>query len=189
GGVSPHERALGVVGHAVRVPEGEGRISDSGNQLADCLITAAGGGILRNPASSWRGQVLELPVGGVVVAEMLLLPRACAGRRTVPDADANWPCGTSTTARAPGAAMGMTQQYLAGELSVLLERVQAVTTTAAAGRDASTLRRAAETEPVEKLGWVTMRALALTDRLCWDSLNGGDITEFARQAAVGAALR
>ncbi len=83
----------------------------------------------------------------------------------------------------------MTQQYLAGELSVLLERVQAVTTTEAAGRDASTLRHAAETEPVQKLGWVTMRALALTDRLCWDSLSRGDIAEFARQAAVGAALR
>jgi len=37
-------------------------------------------------------------------------------------------------ARACGVAMEMTQQYLAGELSVLLERVQAVATTAAAGR-------------------------------------------------------
>jgi hypothetical protein len=83
----------------------------------------------------------------------------------------------------------MTQQYLAGELSVLLERVQAVTTTETAVRDASILRHAAETEPVQKLGWVTMRALALTDRLCWDSLNRGDIAEFARQAAVSAALR
>jgi hypothetical protein len=177
------------MGHAIGVPEGEGRISDSGNRPADCLITAAGGGILRNPASSWRGQVLELPVGRVVVAKMLLLPRTCAGRRTVPDADANWPCGTSTTARAPGAAMGMTQQYLAGELSVLLERVQTVTTTETTGRDASILRQAAETEPVHALGWVTVRALALTDRLCWDSLNLGDAGAFARQAAVGAALR
>jgi hypothetical protein len=42
-----------------------------------------------------------------------------------------------------GVVMGMTQQYLAGELSVLLERVQAVTTTEAAGREAWSLRVAA----------------------------------------------
>ena len=88
-----------------------------------------------------------------------------------------------------GVAMGMTQQYLAGELSVLLERVQAVTTTEAAGREAWSLRVAAETGPIERLGCVTVRALALTDRLCWDSLHRGDIGAFARQAAAGAALR
>ena len=65
----------------------------------------------------------------------------------------------------------MTQQYLAGELSVLLERVQAVATTEAAGRDAWLLRQAAETVPVHALGWVTVRALALTERCCWDSLS------------------
>jgi len=83
----------------------------------------------------------------------------------------------------------MTQRYLAGELSVLLERVQKVTTTEAAGRDASTLRQAAETEPVQALGWVTVRALALTDRLCWDSLKRGDTAAFTRQATAAAALR
>lgn len=100
------------------------------------------------------------------------------------------------TARSPGAdahafgvATGMTQQYLAGQLSVLLGRVQEVTTTEAAGRDAWSLRQAAETGPVEALGWVTVRALALTERLCWDSLNQGDAGAFARQAAAGAALR
>jgi len=36
---------------------------------------------------------------------------------------------------------------------------------------------------------VTVRALALTDRLCWDSLNGGDVGTFDRQAAAAAALR
>ena len=85
--------------------------------------------------------------------------------------------------------MAVTQQYLAGELSVLLERVQAVTTTEAAGRDAWSLREAAETVPVQALGWVTVRGLALTERLCWDSLNRGDTATFTRQAAVGAALR
>jgi hypothetical protein len=85
--------------------------------------------------------------------------------------------------------MDMTQQYLAGELSVLLERVQAVTASEAAGRDAWSLRQAAETVPVQALGWVTVRALALTERLCWDSLNRGDTAAFTRQAAAGAALR
>ena len=91
--------------------------------------------------------------------------------------------------RASGVAMGMTQQYLAGELSVLLERVQAVTTTETAGRDAWSLRHAAETEPVQALGSVTVRALALTECLCWDSLNRGDTAAFTRQAAVCAELR
>lgn len=84
--------------------------------------------------------------------------------------------------------MGMTRQYVAGELSVLLEHVQAVTTTEAAGRDAWSLRQEAETEPVQALGWVTVRALALTERLCWDSLNRGDTGAFTRQAAVCAEL-
>jgi hypothetical protein len=54
--------------------------------------------------------------------------------------------------------MGMTRQYVAGELSVLLEHVQAVTTTEASGRDAWSLRHAAETEPIAALGSVTVRA-------------------------------
>ena len=86
-------------------------------------------------------------------------------------------------------AMEMTQQYLAGELSVLLERVQAVATTEAAGRDAWSLRQAAETGPIQALGCVTVQALALTERLCWDSLSRGDMAAFTRQAAAGAALR
>lgn len=83
----------------------------------------------------------------------------------------------------------MTQQYLAGELSVLLSHLQAVTTTEAAGRDASSLRHAAETEPVQRLCWVTVRAMALAERLCWDSLSHGDAAAFTRQAAVCAELR
>jgi len=94
-----------------------------------------------------------------------------------------------TAASSREVAMGMTQQYLAGELSVLLGRVQAVTTTEAAGRQAWSLRVAAEQGPIQGLGWVTVRALALIDRLCWDSLNRGDIGAFNRQAAAGAALR
>lgn len=83
----------------------------------------------------------------------------------------------------------MTQQYLAGELSVLLGRVQAITTTEVAGREAWSLRVAAENGPIQRLGWVTVRALALTERLCWDSLDCGDTTAFIGQAAAAAALR
>jgi hypothetical protein len=84
--------------------------------------------------------------------------------------------------------MAMTRQYVAGELSVLLAHLQAVTTTEAAGRDAWSLRQAAETEPIPALGPVTLRALALTERLCWDSLNRGDTAAFTRQAVVCAEL-
>jgi hypothetical protein len=84
--------------------------------------------------------------------------------------------------------MGMTRQYLAGELSVLLEHVQAVVTTETAGRDAWTLRHAAETGPVDALRSVTVRALALAEGLCWDSLARGDAAAFTRQAAVCAEL-
>jgi len=85
--------------------------------------------------------------------------------------------------------MGMTRQYLAGELSVLLGHLQAATTTEASERDAWSLRHAAETEPITALCSVTISALALTERLCWDSLHRGDIAAFDRQAAVCAELR
>jgi hypothetical protein len=83
----------------------------------------------------------------------------------------------------------MTQQYLAGELSVLLARLQAVTTTQAAVRDVAQLRREAETGPVTALPSLVVRALVLTDRLCWDSLEQGDTAAFTCQAAICAELR
>jgi hypothetical protein len=82
----------------------------------------------------------------------------------------------------------MTRQYLAGELSVLLGHLQAAATTDESGRDARLLRHAAENEPIPELGSVTERALALTEGLCWDSVNRGDAEAFARQAAVCAEL-
>jgi hypothetical protein len=75
------------------------------------------------------------------------------------------PLGRGWVAQAGGLAMGMTRQYVAGELSVLLGHLQAVTTTEASGRDAWSLRHAAETEPIPALGSVTVRALALTEGL------------------------
>jgi hypothetical protein len=82
----------------------------------------------------------------------------------------------------------MTLQHLAGELSVLLARLQTVTTTEVTGREAWLLRHAAETEPIPALGSVAVRALALAERLCWESLNRGDTAAFTRQAAVCSEL-
>ena len=83
----------------------------------------------------------------------------------------------------------MTQQYLAGELSVLLARLQAADTHQAAIRDVAQLRREAETGPVTTLPSLVVRALALTDRLCWDSLERGDPAAFTCQGAICAELR
>ena len=83
----------------------------------------------------------------------------------------------------------MTQQYLAGELSVLLARLETVATSQTAVRDVAQLRRGAETGPVTALPSMMVRALALTDRLCWDSLERGDTLAFACQAAICAELR
>ena len=91
-------------------------------------------------------------------------------------------------AAASGPVMGMTQQYLAGELSILLGHLQAAATTEMSRRDAWSLRQVVETEPVTVLCSVTVAALALTERLCWDSLTRGDMASFKRQAAVCAEL-
>jgi hypothetical protein len=85
--------------------------------------------------------------------------------------------------------MGMTQQYLAGELSLLLAQLRAVATNEASVREAARLRHEAETGPLTGLASVTEHALELTDSLCWESLARGDIAAFADQAVVSAELR
>ena len=82
----------------------------------------------------------------------------------------------------------MTQHYLAGELSVLLGELQALTVDETSARDLGCLRREAETCPLPALGSVTVRALALTDSLCWKSLDRADATTFTRQATLCAEL-
>ena len=111
------------------------------------------------------------------------------GSGTVPG-DMGWCAPHRRGAAAPAGrlAMGMTRQYLAGELSVVLGHLQAAATTEASTRDAWSLRHAAETEPIPALRSVTVRALALAEGLCWDSLNRGDTLAFTRQAAVCAEL-
>jgi hypothetical protein len=85
-------------------------------------------------------------------------------------------------------AMPMTQQYLVGEMSMLLARLQTLAGDEIAG-GVGLLRREAEESGPYALATVELRALDLTDRLCWSSLIRGDVYAFERQAAVGAQLR
>jgi hypothetical protein len=81
----------------------------------------------------------------------------------------------------------MTRQYLIGELTVRLERLQA--TTGQAVPELARLRAQVETGPVTGLASATVRAMALADELCWDSLSRGDAAAFAAQATILAELR
>jgi hypothetical protein len=81
----------------------------------------------------------------------------------------------------------MTRQYVAGELSVRLEQLQAAGGSYAAA--AARLREDAENSTPRELAAVLARALALADRMCWDELTGGEIARFRRQAEIAADLR
>jgi hypothetical protein len=82
----------------------------------------------------------------------------------------------------------MTQQYVAGELSVRLGQLQAVASDQDRVREVACLRHEAETMPLVELGSVAVRALGLADHLCWDSLGRGDASGFSRQATICAEL-
>lgn len=82
----------------------------------------------------------------------------------------------------------MTQNYLIGELSVCLEQLEAVTAPGAA-REVISLRHEVETGPLSGLPMVAVRALAVADGLCWDSLAHGDTAAFTRRARASAELR
>jgi hypothetical protein len=82
----------------------------------------------------------------------------------------------------------MTQQYVAGELSLRLGQLQVLATDQERAREAARLRYEAERVPRAALGPVVVRALGLADRLCWDSLSCGDALAFGRQAAICADL-
>jgi hypothetical protein len=82
----------------------------------------------------------------------------------------------------------MTHQYVVGEMSLLLARLHA-----AAGSDESAagfdgLRLDAERRAPWDLADIEIRALALADALCWQSLHRGDCAAFERQSAIAADL-
>ncbi|HTR94917.1 MAG TPA: hypothetical protein VMI73_24565 [Trebonia sp.] len=81
----------------------------------------------------------------------------------------------------------MIRDDLIGELSARLERLQAATP--APVSELADLRSRVETNPAPWLAAEVASALALADRLCWDSLSAGDVGAFARQAPVCAELR
>jgi hypothetical protein len=81
----------------------------------------------------------------------------------------------------------MFQDYLVGELSARLEQLQSAAGTRVG--DVTRLRQQVETWPVTWLAAETIRALALAELLCWDSLARGDTVAFDRQAAISADLR
>src|SRR5262245_7402970 len=84
--------------------------------------------------------------------------------------------------------MTMTQQYVAGELSLRLGELQAVATDYELACEIARLRDEAERAPRDVLGSVVVRALGLANRFCWDSLESGDAVQFSRRVAVCADL-
>ena len=96
--------------------------------------------------------------------------------------------GREADGRGAGWQSRMTQEYLAGELSLLLEQLQAAMTNAALVVEVAHLRQQAETGPRSALASVVVRALEVADLVCWDSLTRGDAAAFIRQATVCAEL-
>jgi hypothetical protein len=82
----------------------------------------------------------------------------------------------------------MTQQYLVGELSLILSELQAAATNAAAVREVARLRQEAETTPPAALRPVMARAVKLGARVCWDALTQGESAAFIRDTAIYAEL-
>jgi hypothetical protein len=89
----------------------------------------------------------------------------------------------------PAGEAAMTQQYLAGEVSLLLAQLQSATSNQACLGDVTHLRWRTETGPLAALSSIVVQALELADGLCWDSLHRGDTPAFGRQAEVCADLR
>jgi hypothetical protein len=82
----------------------------------------------------------------------------------------------------------MTRQYLAGELSMLLRDLAAATADPTFARRFADLRYEAETTAVTALGEVALRALALSDDVCWQMLDRVDTVAFASHAGISAEL-
>jgi hypothetical protein len=83
----------------------------------------------------------------------------------------------------------VTQQYLVGEVSLLLAQLEVAAGDGSVSRTVAQLRREAESSPPAALGLLLARTFELTDCLCLDSLARGDVTAFLSQAATGERLR
>lgn len=81
----------------------------------------------------------------------------------------------------------MTCQYLIGELSVRLQELQALA--GPAESEVARLRAEVEACPVSDLGYLSLRAVALADGLCWVSVARDDMAAFDAQSRMVAELR
>jgi hypothetical protein len=81
----------------------------------------------------------------------------------------------------------MTQQYIVGELSLLIAGLCPVSREQLA-TDVRKLRCRVESAPVGALGVLAAEATNVADRTCWSSLEEGDAGAFARQARAAALL-
>lgn len=82
----------------------------------------------------------------------------------------------------------MTQQYVVGELTSWLGNLQSVDdeSLASAIRD---LRREVENCSAPRLRPLAHRAVALSETICWHSLNRGDLAQFCRDVDKAVGLR
>jgi hypothetical protein len=82
----------------------------------------------------------------------------------------------------------LTQQYIVGEFSSLLETLQPVPS-ARLGNALNDLRRDVELGSLPTLPRLAQEAMTLTDAICWVALEQGDLTGFSRYASTAVALR
>ena len=82
----------------------------------------------------------------------------------------------------------MTQQYIAGEFSLLLAGLQPVPGELF-GEAVGKLRHEVESGPLPTLPRLAREAMTLTDTICWAALERGDVSDFRRYAEVAVALR
>jgi hypothetical protein len=82
----------------------------------------------------------------------------------------------------------VTQDYLIGEVSVRLQRLEAAAGHEEVG-DVARLRREVEAGSPAGLAAAVARALAVADGLCWASLARSDAAAFTGQAQAAAELR
>ncbi|MDA8386919.1 MAG: hypothetical protein M0Z88_11785 [Actinomycetota bacterium] len=83
----------------------------------------------------------------------------------------------------------MTQQYLVGELSLLLGELQVEVCQREFSQKVACLRQTLEHSPVARLSEMAWQALELADDVCWDSLERADASALICQANTCAKLR
>jgi hypothetical protein len=81
----------------------------------------------------------------------------------------------------------VTQDYLIGEVSICLQRLEAAAGDEAVD-DVARLRHEVEAGPPIGLTAAVARALAVADGMCWTSLGRGDAEAFTCQARASADL-